>query len=102
MNKVKPPPYIDDEEQEFVESFEVALDAGAVHPSSAADRAQASAEWKAMVERANARKAITLRLRTRDIEKLKVIARQRGLPYQTLLGSVLHQFAQGTLREARD
>jgi predicted DNA binding CopG/RHH family protein len=43
-----------------------------------------------------------LRLQERDIERLKVIARQRGLPYQTLVSSVLHQFAEGTLREARD
>ena len=49
--------------------------------------------------KASARKAITLRLQQRDIERLKVIAGERGLPYQTLVSSVLHQFASGTLVE---
>ena len=57
---------------------------------------------KAAAKKASARKAITLRLQERDIERLKAIARQRGLPYQTLVSSVLHQFAEGTLRETRD
>ena len=93
--------FLDDEERDLIESFEAALDSGALRPSSPEARAKASAEWRALVGEASARKAITLRLQARDIERLKVIARQRGLPYQTLVSSVLHQFANGTLVEGR-
>ena len=99
MNKEKRPAFFDAEEQDFIESFEAALESGALRPSPPEERAKASAEWRSLVEKASVRKAITLRLQARDIERLKVIARQRGLPYQTLVSSVLHQFAQGTLRD---
>ncbi len=88
---------LDEGERDLIESFEAALERGALRPSPPEARAKASAEWRALVEQASARKAITLRLQARDIERLKVIARQRGLPYQTLVASVLHQFANGAL-----
>ncbi len=102
MTHEKDPAFLDDEERDLIESFEAALDSGALLPSPPEARAKASAEWQAMVEKASVRKSITLRLQERDIERLKVIARRRGLPYQTLVSSVLHQFANGTLVEARD
>lgn len=102
MSREKNPAFLDDEERDIIESFEAALDSGALRPSSSENRAKASAEWRSLVKKASERKAITLRLQERDIERLKVIARQRGLPYQTLVSSVLHQFANGTLREGRD
>ena len=100
MTGKTPPAFFDAEEHDLIESFEAALESGAIRPSSPVHRAKASDEWRALVEKASARKAVTLRLQTRDIERLKVIARQRGLPYQTLVSSVLHQFAQGSLRDA--
>lgn len=102
MSVEKQEAFFDAEEQEFIESVESALDSGAIRPSGPEARAEASAEWQALVAKASTRKAITLRLQERDIERLKEIARQRGLPYQTLAGSVLHQFAEGRLRETRD
>jgi hypothetical protein len=93
------PPFLDDEERDIIESFEAELDSGSFRPNPPEARPKASAQWRAMVERASARKAITLRLQERDIERLKVIARERGLPYQTLVSSVLHQYASGTLVE---
>jgi hypothetical protein len=102
MSDVKGPAFFDDEEKDLIESFEAALESGAIRPSPPEERARAAAEWKALVEKASAKKAITLRLQERDIERLKAIARQRGLPYQTLVSSILHQFARGALREVRD
>ncbi len=102
MSAEKRPAFFDAEEQDLIESFEAALESGALRPSAPEQRAKASAEWQALVVKASTRKAITLRLQERDIERLKTIARQRGLPYQTLVSSVLHQFAEGTLREPRD
>jgi hypothetical protein len=99
MSDPKRTNFFDAQEEDLVDSFESALSSGAVRPSSAAERAKASAEWRELVEKTSARKAITLRLQERDIERLKVIARQRGLPYQPLVSSILHQFAHGKLRE---
>jgi predicted DNA binding CopG/RHH family protein len=101
MNREKDARYLDADERDSVESFEAALESGAIRPSSPEARAQAGAERRALVEKASARKSITLRLQERDLERLKVIARRRGLPYQTLVSSVLHQYANATLVEER-
>ena len=94
------PPFFDEEEREIVESFEAALERGEFQPNSPEELAKINAEWKAIVEASRARRAISLRLPARDLELIKSIARRRGIPYQTLIGSVLHQFAHGALREA--
>lgn len=38
--------------------------------------------------------SITLRMNKEDLGKLKVAARREGLPYQTLIGSLLHKYVQ--------
>lgn len=40
-----------------------------------------------------------MRLDIGDIISLKDIAREKGLPYQSLIGTILHQYASGTLVE---
>jgi predicted DNA binding CopG/RHH family protein len=45
------------------------------------------------------KKAITLRVRTSDIDKIKEKAEKEGLPYQTLISSVLHKYADNQLCE---
>ncbi len=37
-------------------------------------------------------KNINIRLSERDLQKLKVKAAEKGLPYQTLAASILHQY----------
>lgn len=93
------PEFFDEEEKDLIESFEDALERGEYKAPSREARARINAEWQEALANSTARKAITLRLQTRDIERLKAIARQRGLPYQTLVASVLHQFANGDLKE---
>ena len=68
-------------------------------PADAERRARLNAEWKAGLDRSTARKPVTLRLQERDIERLKSIANRKGMPYQTLVSSVLHQCANGDLIE---
>jgi predicted DNA binding CopG/RHH family protein len=81
----KAPEFLDAEEKDLVESFESALEKGEHAAPSNEARAGMTAEWQEALTNTTARKAITLRLQTRDIERLKTIARQRGLPYQTLV-----------------
>ncbi|MBI2476384.1 MAG: hypothetical protein HYV67_04035 [Candidatus Taylorbacteria bacterium] len=40
----------------------------------------------------NRSKNINIRLAERDLHKLKVKAAEKGLPYQTLVASILHQY----------
>ena len=40
---------------------------------------------------------INIRLADDDISKLKSLAEQEGMPYQTLIGSILHKFVNGVL-----
>lgn len=43
------------------------------------------------------KKLISLRLDSTDIDKLKTIAVEQGLNYQSLIGSVLHRYVTGAL-----
>lgn len=45
----------------------------------------------ANLARAAATKPITLRLEARDIERARVVARRKGLRYQTYLRMIIHQ-----------
>lgn len=38
-------------------------------------------------------KSINIRLPERDLQRLKSIAAEKGLPYQTLISSLLHQYS---------
>ncbi len=40
---------------------------------------------------------INIRIKTDDLENIKRIADRKGMPYQTLIGSVLHRFAKGDM-----
>jgi predicted DNA binding CopG/RHH family protein len=42
-------------------------------------------------------KRVNIRISTRDLEGLQAIAVQDGLPYQTLMSSILHKFVAGRL-----
>ena len=43
----------------------------------------------------NKSKPITLRIKQTDLIKIKVKAERNGLPYQTMLSALLHDFAEG-------
>lgn len=72
-------------------------------------------EWKSIKniekEKLSARKTaaktlrkdvrINIRLTTNDLSNIKQIAAYEGLPYQTLIASVLHKYAAGHLRPER-
>lgn len=42
---------------------------------------------------------INIRLSERDVHKLKAQAFERGMPYQTLIASILHQVSDSTEKE---
>jgi predicted DNA binding CopG/RHH family protein len=70
-------------------------------------------EWRSVkdLEKARARyqgyaratlkkdRRINIRLSQKDLEALQTLALEEGLPYQTLIGSILHKYVSGSLVE---
>lgn len=44
---------------------------------------------------------VNIRLSSKDVEELQIRALEEGVPYQTLMASVLHKFVTGSLIEKR-
>tara|TARA_B100001971_G_C18224950_1_gene559733 strand:- start:225 stop:506 length:282 start_codon:yes stop_codon:yes gene_type:complete len=42
---------------------------------------------------------INIRLSERDLQKIKALAAERGLPYQTFISSILHQLSGKSTKE---
>jgi len=64
-----------------------------------------TAQRKALIENiidtANEKKSISLRIKSNDLEQLKRRADVEGLPYQTLLSSIVHKFVTDQLVDKR-
>ena len=54
-----------------------------------------------IIDNANEKKSISLRLKNNDLEQLKRRADSEGLPYQTLLSSIVHKFVSDQLVDKR-
>ena len=54
-----------------------------------------------IIDQANTKKVISLRLKANDLELLKHRADSEGLPYQTLLSSIVHKFVSDQLVDKR-
>ena len=52
---------------------------------------------QAVADDINAKKQVNFRMNLNDLEKLKGRALVDGIPYQTLLNSIVHKFLNGTL-----
>jgi predicted DNA binding CopG/RHH family protein len=42
---------------------------------------------------------INIRISSKDLEEIQAIATEDGIPYQTLIGSILHRYVNGRLIE---
>lgn len=87
---------LDAEEQEILDAYE----AGLLKRASHADQL--------MVEHRQAATAtfqkdsrINIRISSRDLRMLQKRALSEGLPYQTLISSLLHKYVEGRLVESR-
>lgn len=49
-------------------------------------------ELDKIISNTNLKKAITLRIKENDLEKIKYEAEKEGIPYQTLITSILHKY----------
>ena len=54
---------------------------------------------KIFQERGNKSKRVNIRMTEWDVEKAQALAMRQGIPYATLLTSILHQYFTGALKE---
>ena len=91
MKKVK----LDKEEQELLDSFE----RGEWKP--VANRGQEIERHVRYAKNTLAKdRRVNIRISSKVLEEIQAIAVEDGLPYQTLMASVLHRYAAGRLVEA--
>ena len=82
---------LDDEEQALLE----AVEKEGIKSASDASEKMKLAKEAALNTISQKRKAITIRLPERGLFRLKAQALRDGLPYQTLISSVLHKYVEG-------
>jgi len=88
---------LDQEEQDLLNAFE----AGKLEPipNSAAEVARLTQIFKAS---GNKTSRVSLRMNENDYLRAKEMALQEGLPYQTLLSSILHKYFTGKFTERKN
>jgi len=84
--------FMDAEERALITAIERADARGELRPVK--NQKKMIAEAQAMARRTLARKAarINIRLLPADLDLLKARAKAEGLPYQTLIASILHKY----------
>lgn len=85
-------PFLDNEEQAMIEQAEKSTQAADLSYDDA------TAKWAGAVKKTMKRKPMTIRVQEKDIMKIKRLASQQGIPYQTLISSVIHRIASGEIR----
>jgi predicted DNA binding CopG/RHH family protein len=86
-------PKLSKEEKEILKDFE-AGEFESVHTPKRMKMLQAAAE-----EAFKKDKRINIRISSRDLESLQRRALEEGIPYQTLVSSVLHKYVSGGLHD---
>jgi len=78
-----------------LDTFEQSIEdnAGQFVPLSEAEQAGV----EAIISAANKTKNINIRISAYDIEKVKQKSAEEGIPYQTLISSVIHRYVTGKL-----
>lgn len=85
---------LDQDEKELLDSVERGeWNTVANHDDESTFAREAAANFLRKDER------ITLRISSGDLERLKQKAAYKGLPYQTFIASVLHEYAAGHFKE---
>ena len=79
-----------------MDALEKALENGTLVSHLTPER-QAELQSAAIATMNPRKKQISTRLAERDLVRLKAIALAQGLPYQSLLASIVHQYVEGSL-----
>ena len=87
--------YLDEEERDLIESVERGEWKSVKNLSQEIKKHQQYARNTLRKD-----KRVNIRISSRDLEALQSKAVEDGIPYQTLMGSVLHRYVAGRLKEA--
>lgn len=87
---------IDPDEIDLIESYESG-EWVSVATKTELERLRAAARATATKDR-----RVNIRLSSIDLQDIQVKAMEEGMPYQTLIASVLHKFVTGRLAEVED
>ncbi len=86
--------YLDDEEKELIESIEKGEWQSVKKVKQEITKHQTYAANTLRKD-----KRVNIRISSQDLEQLQARAVEEGIPYQTLMASVLHKFISGRLVE---
>jgi predicted DNA binding CopG/RHH family protein len=94
MKKIHPQSFypLDEEEKELMESLE--HDEWVPVENASGEKAKAIAAGRMSLKKD---KRINLRLSQKDYQQIQIKAVQEGIPYQTLIASIIHKYLQGSL-----
>ena len=84
------------EEQDILDAFEAGE---LVRSADTPDTARRHKDYADAMFRKDAR--INIRLSSKDLRGLQKKALEEGIPYQTLVASILHKYVEGRLHEDR-
>ena len=90
MKKIK----LDKDEKNILESFESGEWQSANNVKKEIEKHQKYARATLIKD-----KRVNIRISSKDLEELQIIAVEDGIPYQTLMSSILHRFINGRLVE---
>ena len=86
--------YLDEEEKELIESYKK----GEWKPINKKDK---KVYVKAAKESISKNKRINIRLTSKDYYDIQVKAVEEGIPYQTLISSIIHKYNKGELKSTQ-
>ncbi|MFH0998869.1 MAG: antitoxin [Pseudomonadota bacterium] len=85
---------LDDEERDILESYERGEWVSVKNPMTEIKKLQKYAKNTLQKD-----KRINIRMSSKDLDQVQVIAAQEGIPYQTLVSSIIHKYVSGYLVE---
>ena len=93
MPEQNPVPAPEADEQQLLDAFEQGALTSVATPALLNDLRQSARATGQKDQRIN------IRLSSGDLQAIRTRALQEGIPYQTLISSVLHKYVSGTLQE---
>jgi predicted DNA binding CopG/RHH family protein len=86
----------DEEEKDILESYERGEWSPIKNPKAEIKKLRAYARNTLQKD-----KRINIRMSSKDLDQVQVIAAQEGIPYQTMISSIIHKYVSGYLIEKK-
>jgi predicted DNA binding CopG/RHH family protein len=93
MSEQNPVPALEADEQQLLDAFAQGALTSVATPALLNDLRQSARATGQKDQRIN------IRLSSGDLQAIRTRALQEGIPYQTLISSILHKYVSGTLQE---